>query len=63
VLIAWRQSLNELGNLINNKKVMQRWLHIAPKRYSRPAMSIYNLIDLHTSLIEEIVGRFKAAGE
>jgi hypothetical protein len=55
--------LAELGDPESDKKVMQKWLRIVPKRYSQLALSIDNLVDLNTTSIEEIVGRFKAAEE
>ena len=42
---------------------MQKWLRIVPKPYSQLAVSIDNPVDLYTTSIEEIVGRFKAAEE
>jgi hypothetical protein len=55
--------LGELGDPVSDRKVMQKWLRIVPKRYSQLAVSIDNLVDLDTTSIEEIVGRFKAAEE
>jgi hypothetical protein len=55
--------LAELGDPESDKKVMQKWLRIVPKRYSQLAHSIDNLVDLNMTSIEEIVGRFKAAEE
>jgi hypothetical protein len=55
--------LAELGDPESDKKVIQKWLRIVPKRYSQLAHSIDNLVDLNTTSIEEIVGRFKAAEE
>jgi transposase InsO family protein len=55
--------LGELGDPISDKRVMQKWLRIAPKRFSQLACSIDSLVDLDTTSIEELVGRFKAAEE
>jgi hypothetical protein len=55
--------LSELGDPESDKKVMQKWLRIAPKRYAQLSHSIDNLVDLSTTSIEELVGRFKAAEE
>ena len=55
--------LGELGDAISDKRVIQKWLRIVPKRYSQLAVSIDNLVDLDTTSIEEIIGRFKAAEE
>ncbi|KAK1686541.1 hypothetical protein QYE76_047389 [Lolium multiflorum] len=55
--------LAELGDPETDKKVMQKWLRVVPKRYAQLAHSIDNLVDLNTTTIEELVGRFKAAEE
>jgi hypothetical protein len=55
--------LSELGDPESDKKIMQKWLRIVPKRYSQLAHSIDNLVRLEDTTIEELVGRFKAAEE
>jgi hypothetical protein len=55
--------ISELGDPESDKKIMQKWLRIVPKRYSQLAHSIDNLIKLEDTTIEELVGRFKAAEE
>jgi hypothetical protein len=55
--------LTELGDPETDKKVMQKWLRVVPKRYAQLAHSIDNLVDLNMTTIEELVGRFKAAEE
>ena len=52
-----------LGDPIDNKMVILKFLRVVPRQYKQLAWSIESLVDLSTMMIEELVGRLKVAEE
>ena len=55
--------LETLGDPINDKRVLLKFLRVVPKQYKQLAWSIESLVDLSTMSIEELVGRLKVIEE
>jgi hypothetical protein len=55
--------LEVLGDLVDNKKVILKFLHVVPKKYKQMARSLESLLDLKTMSIEELSGRLKVCEE
>ena len=53
----------QLGEVVQEKRVVRKFLSVVPKRYSQIALSIETLVDLDTLSVEELTGRLKAAEE
>lgn len=56
-------NLEILGDKIEENRVVKKFLHVVPPRYSQVAISIETLVDLQTLLVEELIGRLKAVEE
>ena len=52
-----------LGDPVDDKKVVLKYLCIIPKQYKQMARSIECLLDLNTISIEELTGRLKVCEE
>ena len=52
-----------LGDPIDDKKVILKYLRVVPKQYKQMARSIESLLDLNTMSIEELTGRLKVCEE
>ena len=55
--------LATLGDPIDNKMVILKFLRVVPRQYKQLAWSIESLVDLSTMTIEELVGRLKVVEE
>ncbi|XP_048532461.1 uncharacterized protein LOC125511199 [Triticum urartu] len=55
--------LATLGDHIDNKMVILKFLRVVPRQYKQLAWSIESLVDLSTMTIEELVGRLKVVEE
>ena len=55
--------LTTLGDPIDNKMVILKFLRVIPRQYKQQAWSIESLVDLSTMTIEELVGRLKVVEE
>jgi hypothetical protein len=56
------QQLARHGN-IDEQKVVEKYLHVVPKKYTQIALSMEILPDLSTLSIEEVTGRLKAVDD
>jgi hypothetical protein len=55
--------LDVLGDPVDDKKVIRKYLRVIPKKYKQMARSIKSLLDLNTMSIEELTGRLKVCEE
>jgi hypothetical protein len=55
--------LEVLGDPVDDKKVILKFLRVVPKKYKQMARSIESLLDLKTMSIEELTGRLKICEE
>lgn len=55
--------LTMLGDHIDNKMVILKFLRVVPRQYKQLAWSIESLVDLSTMTVEELVGRLKVVEE
>ena len=55
--------LAPLGDPIDDKRVLLKFLHVVPKQYKQLAWSIESLVDLSTMVIEELVGRLRVVDD
>ena len=53
--------LRVLGETMPENKVVKKLLRSLPKRFSQIGVSIETLLDVNTMMIEDLVGRLKAA--
>ncbi|XP_072148569.1 uncharacterized protein [Setaria viridis] len=53
--------LRDLGESMEDVRVVKKFLCVVPPRYHQIALSIETLLDLNTMSIEELVGRLSAA--
>jgi hypothetical protein len=54
-------SLREMGEMLEDHRVVKKILHVIPKRLKKVAMAIEMLTDLNTTTIEELVDRLCVA--
>jgi hypothetical protein len=55
--------LDVLGDPVDDKKVIRKYLCVVPKMYKQMARPIESLLDLNTMSIEELTGRLKVCEE
>jgi hypothetical protein len=55
--------LEVLGDPVDDKKVILKFLRVVPKKYKQMARSIESLLDLKTMSIEELTSRLKICEE
>jgi hypothetical protein len=51
------------NNNINEQKVVEKYLHVVPKKYTHIALSMETLLDLLTLSMEEVIGQLKAVDD
>jgi hypothetical protein len=56
-------SLREMGETLEDHRVVEKILRVVPKRLKQVAVAIEMLTDLNTATIEELVGRLRVAEE
>lgn len=56
-------NLRTLGDNVEEVRVVQKFLRVAPPRYTQIAVAIETLLDLHTISVEELMGRLHSADE
>jgi hypothetical protein len=54
-------SLREMGETLEDHRIVKKILRVVPKRLKQVAMAIEMLTDLNTTTIEELVGRLRVA--
>lgn len=56
-------NLRSLGDVIDEVKIVQKFLREVPSQYSQIACSIETLLDLNGMSVEELIGRLRSAAE
>jgi hypothetical protein len=62
-LSSLMSELGSLGDIIDQKRVVQKIRQIVPKRYKQLAWSIESLIDLNSLSVKELIWRLTVAND
>jgi hypothetical protein len=62
-VIGLTSNLQELGEKMEDRRIVRKLLHVVPKRYNQIACDIEMFSYLNTMSIEELIGKLQAAEE